>query len=496
MIVMKFGGASLASPISMRRVVSIVQSQLARDPLVVVSALGDTTDHLLELLSCASQGHSYQGWKCLEQLQTYHFCLAEDLLDGAELNEIENYLRQVFRDLHVQMLELSEGERSSSPELRDWVLALGEQISSKLVASVFRKHDIPAAHLDARSLIITDQQFTRAEPRYWETYARIRWAVPSAGSRVAVLGGFIGATEDGRTTTLGRGGSDLTASLIGAALNAEEVQVWKDVDGLLTWDPKIHSGAGYRVKQLSYEEMADLASAGATILHPDTIAPLQRLRIPITIRNTFRPECEGTKIGSPQPGSVGTVKSIACKTDITLLELRQPKEHGLQQYARYLEILCQQRMSGATFLGMTPDVIYLAIEGTAGVAKFEFNLEQCAEVHVRSRQAILILVGDGLRNSSTAERVLATLTSSEALILPANSSSRCVCISVPTRNLARSLAALVRILFAEADSRFFADSRTSRSEEEQEQVDLAMVSAPKTRPQRDIFVLAHSGTRT
>ena len=481
----------------MKQVVSIVRSQLAREPLIVVSALGNTTDHLLEILSCASQGCSYQGWKCLEQLQTYHFCLAEDMLDGAELNEIENHLRQVFRDLHVQMLKLSEGEQVSSPELQDWVLALGEQISSKLVASVFRKHDIPAAHLDARSLILTDQQFTHAEPRYWETYARIRWAVPSAGSRVAVLGGFIGATEDGRTTTLGRGGSDLTASLIGAALNAEEVQVWKDVDGLLTWDPKLHNGVGYRIKQLSYEEMADLASAGATILHPETIAPLQRLRIPVTIRNTFRPECEGTKIGSSQPSSVGIVKSIACKTGITLLELRPPTGHGLRQYAKELENLCQQRMSTATFLGMTPQVIYLAIESKAVPAEFEFNLEQCAEVHIRSCQTILTLVGDGLRNSSTSDRVSAALTSSEALILPANSSPRCVCISVPTKNLARCLAVLVHILFAEGDSRFFADSRNSRSEEEQEQIGLATVAAPKTqRSQRDAFVLAHSGTHT
>ena len=459
--------------------------------------MGDTTDHLLEILSCSSQSRSYEGWKCLEQLQTYHFCLAEDLLDGAELNEIENYLRRVFRDLHVRMRELSEGERSPSPELQDWVLALGEQISSKLVASVFRQHGLPAVQLDARNLILTDEQFTHAEPRYWETCARIRWAAPSSGTRVAVVGGFIGATEEGRTTTLGRGGSDLTASLMGAALNAEEVQVWKDVDGLLTWDPKIHSGAGYRVRQLSYEEMTDLASAGATILHPNTIAPVQRLRIPVTIRNTFCPECEGTKIGGSQPGSVGVVKSIACKMGITLLELRPPKVHGLPQYARDLQAWCRQKTSAATFLGMTQDIIYLAIESNAAAAELECNLEQCAEVHIRSCQTILTLVGDGLCNSSTADRVVVALTSSEALVLPSDSSPRCVCISVPTRNLTRCLAALVHILFAEADSRFFADSRISRPADEEEQTNLATVASRKTpRSRREAFVFAHSGTRT
>jgi aspartate kinase len=498
MIVMKFGGTSLASPISIKRIVSIVRSQLDRVPLVVVSALGDTTDQLLEIFSCASQAHSYQRWKLLEHLQTYHFCLAEDLLDGAELNEIENYLRQVFRDLHVRMLEVSEGERSPTPELQDWVLGLGEQITSKIVAAVLLKHEIAAVHLDARDLILTDEQFTHAEPRYWETYARIRWSVPfAAHGKVAVLGGFIGATEDGRTTTLGRGGSDLTASLLGAALNAEEVQVWKDVDGLLTWDPKIQKRTGYRVKQLSYEEMADLALAGATILHPSTIAPVQRLRIPVTIRNTFRPQCEGTQIGGPQGSTSGVVKSIACKTGITLLELRSPKENGVREYTGYLKNLCQQRTSAATLLGITQDVIYLAIESNASAPEFEFKMKQCAEVHVHSHQAVITLVGEGLRDSGSVDRVLAALASSKALILPLNPSPRCVCIAVPAKNLTYYIEVLERILFSERDPRFLADLNIIGAEEMQDKN--AAVSAPAPERMRlgsatPPFAFAHPGS--
>src|SRR5665213_2362335 len=131
MIVMKFGGASLASPASIKQVASIVRSQLHRDPVVVVSALGDTTDHLLDILACAARAESYLAWKSQERLQHYHFCIAEDLLSGPELDAIDDYLRQIFRDLHVRMLEVCEGERSVTPELQDWILSLGEQLSSR-----------------------------------------------------------------------------------------------------------------------------------------------------------------------------------------------------------------------------------------------------------------------------------------------------------------------------------------------------------------------------
>ena len=272
---MKFGGASLASPASIRRVASIVHAHLHRNPVIVVSAIGDTTDKLLEILEHASRAEAYLAWKLQEEVKTYHFCLAEDLLGPEQLKPIDQFVRQTFRDLHVRMLEVCEGERCVTPELQDWVASLGEELSSRIVAAALQQNGISALHLDSAKLILTDENFTNAAPRYWETYARIRWSVPSAArNHVVVLAGFIGASEQGRTTTLGRGGSDLTASIVGAAFNADEIQVWKDVDGMLTWDPKIKS-KGYRVKRLSYEEATELARAGATILHPETIAPAQ-----------------------------------------------------------------------------------------------------------------------------------------------------------------------------------------------------------------------------
>jgi aspartokinase len=183
MIVMKFGGASLALPASIRRVASIVHSQLQRNPIVVVSAIGDTTDRLLGILEHASRAECYFAWKLQEEVKTYHFCLAEDLLGPKTLGPIDQYIRQVFRDLHVRILEVCEGERSVTPELRDWVASLGEQLSSRTVTAALQENAINAKHLDSAKLILTDERFTNAVPRYWETYARIRWSVPDRCSQ-------------------------------------------------------------------------------------------------------------------------------------------------------------------------------------------------------------------------------------------------------------------------------------------------------------------------
>jgi aspartokinase len=173
MIIMKFGGTSLASTQSLRRVVSIVASELHRRPVVVASAIGNTTDVLLDLLTAARRGNSYRCWKLQDALKDQHFSIASDLLSDKSRQVIDDYLCRTFRDLHIRMLELYEGERVFTPELQDWTLSLGEQLASRLLAAVLQNDCCPTTtHLDARTLILTDESFTRAQPRYWETYAR------------------------------------------------------------------------------------------------------------------------------------------------------------------------------------------------------------------------------------------------------------------------------------------------------------------------------------
>jgi len=488
MIVMKFGGASLASPASIKRVASIVHSQVQRNPVVVVSAIGDTTDGLLGILEHASRAESYLAWKLQEEVKTYHFCVAEDLLSQERLDPVDRYIRQIFRDLHVRMLEVCEGERRLTAELRDWVASLGEELSSRIVAAALQEHGVAAMHMDSKKLILTDEHFTSATPRYWETYARIRWSIPiAARSHVAVLGGFLGAAEDGRTTTLGRGGSDLTASIIGAAVNAEEIQVWKDVDGMLTWDPKIKSG-GYRLKSLSYEEAGELAQAGATILHPETIAPAQRLRIPVVIRNTFRPDAEGTRIGITEAACASPVKSIACKTNITVVELRSPSaEATLAESSAFIEQVCRGRKA-VTLLAISDEVIYLALESDGRDPGLNVAPHRCLEVRVRTGQAVITLVGQGLKRCNISARLSGLLNQRSALVLPQHAESCSVRLVVAQEELAACVNVLDRAFFADVDASVFA-SPDSAPEEQQHQ------RSPRTSDAREQQMFAVRASR-
>ena len=466
MIVMKFGGAALASPASIRRVASIVHSQRERSPVVVVSAIGDTTDQLLEILERASRAESYLAWKLQEEVKTYHFCMAEDLLDPVALEPIDQYIRQTFRDLHVRMLEVCEGECGVTPELRDWVASVGEKLSSRIVTAAFEESNLNAMHMDAPNLILTDENFGSAAPREWETYTRIRWSIPAAArTHVVVLGGFIGATEDGRITTLGRGGSDLTASIVGAAVKAEEIQVWKDVDGMLTWDPKIKSG-GYRLRSISYQEASELAQAGATILHPETIAPAQRLRIPVIIRNIFRPQGEGTRIGVARPGCANAVKSIVCKKNMTIVELRSPSAgKNLSEYSPILEQVCR-RQKAVTLISMSDDVIYLALEKNGIDPYFGFAPDQCVEARLRTNQAIVTLVGQTLKRCNVVARLSAVLNQSSALVLPQDAESCAVHVVLSQENLDTFIDILQRAFLSDLDPAFFASPELAPNDQQ------------------------------
>jgi aspartate kinase len=267
MIVMKFGGSSLESGEAIHRVTKIVKSQLERKPVVVVSAMGKTTNQLLDLAAEAERGHSYFAWKRLKELQEYHIEETGKVIGGAALESLENSLHKQFTDLCRLIFEMSDEGREFTPALKDEIASLGERVSSEILTAALASAGVNAFHLDSRKMILTDDEYTNATPLYWETYAKIRRVIPVlAFNRTVVMEGFIGATAAGATTTLGRGGSDLTASVVGAGISAEEVQIWTGVDGMLSCDPRAFDG-GYRLKCLSYDEAAAMASM-LTIIVP------------------------------------------------------------------------------------------------------------------------------------------------------------------------------------------------------------------------------------
>lgn len=456
MIVMKFGGSSVGSAAAVKRVASIVHSQVHLQPVVVVSAFGNTTDQFAAILKHAASGESYMVWKLIKELREYHFCIAEDLLGTRELDLIDRNLRQTFRDLHVHMSEACDGERTITAEEKASTLSLGEQISSLIVCAAFRQLGMASSHVDARNLILTDDQFLEATPRYWETYAKIRWTIPElARKSVVVLGGFIGATECGHTTTLGRGGSDLTATIVGAAINADEIQIWKDVDGILTADPRLKPDA-LLVKSLSYEEAGALAKAGAKVLHPETIAPAQRLRIPITLRNTFSPEAQGTSIQFRSAGAA--LKSIVCKSDITLLEISSCRsDMSIGDLSKAMSLLVANQKRSVELLGVTPSSLFLAFDSSVKDSNLPLDLNGCMETHVRSSHALITLIGDGIVaheiSSSCVKNLLHALG---ADVLPIEASSLALRIAVHQGALAECLNKLHQAFFASPDPNLFA----------------------------------------
>lgn len=323
---------------------------------------------------------------------------------------------------------------------------------------------VPSVQVDARQLILTDNQHTHATPLYWKTYAKLRRVIPRlAMDRTVVMGGFIAATESGVTTTLGRGGSDLTASIVGAAFCAEEIQIWTDVDGILTCDPRVYE-RGYRLKSVSYQEAAAMAYGGAKVLHPETVAPATRQRIPITVRNSRRPDVAGTRVVATAEPFTHVVKSIACKSDLTVLEIRlrgdaEGKLDTLRQ-------LCGCHGVSPEFLSQNGEAVYLAIKSSDRYDRLQMDIEGCVEVRLRPERAILTLVGADIpRTPGLKAQVLNALKNADAVVLWDHHDAPAMSLVVPQRDLRKSVEALHRELFSQPDPRVLAEVRRPVSEE-------------------------------
>src|SRR5579864_6215281 len=324
MIVMKFGGTSVESAAAIERVASIVKASAARRPVVVVSAMGKTTNKLLAIANAAIGGHRADYIAQIQDLRDFHSREARLVVPLSERAELDRTLDEHFQELTELVKGLAVlGELT--PRSIDAISSYGERLSSYIVSLAFAHFGMKTAHVDSRRVIVTDHRHTQAAPLYPETYPRLAKAIPAlAKDKIVVMGGFIGATEDGVTTTLGRGGSDFTASIVGAGIGAEQIEIWTDVDGMLTCDPTILPG-GHRVKIISFAEAAELAYFGAKVLHPATVVPAMERNIPVLILNSRRPEVPGTRIVPEIVHCENAVKSIACKRRITLVNIHSTR---------------------------------------------------------------------------------------------------------------------------------------------------------------------------
>src|SRR4029079_14001838 len=290
-IVMKFGGTSVADAEAITRVVGIVRA--AREssglpPVVIVSAMSGVTDRLLELTQSAERRRDAHVLNGVAELSRRHFEAIERLLPADAANDLLVEIGAQLDDLRA-LLKATGILRAGSPSAHDAIVCTGELINSRIVAAALEHSGIPAAWVDARRAIVTDEAHTAASPKPDETREAVgREIMPRiAEERVPVVGGFVGATTQGVTTTLGRGGSDYSAAIIGAALDSREIQIWTDVDGMLTADPRVVSSPRV-VPFLSFGEASELAYFGAKVLHPSTILPAVDKDIPVRILNSRR----------------------------------------------------------------------------------------------------------------------------------------------------------------------------------------------------------------
>ena len=455
MIVMKFGGTSVESAAAIERVASIVRARLTRKPVVVVSAMGRTTNKLLAMGRHAADGEREQALELLDEIEQLHRNEALKMVREEDSSEVVRNIEDHCRELAEMVRGLAVmGELT--PRSSDAISSYGERLSSVLVTHAFERCGMRAVHLDSRALIVTDHRHTQAAPVYAETYTRLRSTIPRiVQESVVVMGGFIAATENGVTTTLGRGGSDFTAAIVGAGIGAEEIQIWTDVDGMLTCDPTILPG-GYRVKTISFAEAAELAYFGAKVLHPATVLPAVEKNIPVMILNSRKPEVSGTRIDADAVRSSNVVKSIACKSNITIVNVHSTRMLMAHGFLRRIFEVFDRYETPVDMVSTSEVSVSLTIDAPSRLDQICQELRQFSEVSIDSNQAIVCLVGDNIRHTpGVARRVFSAIEAVNIRMISQVASKLNLSFVVAGEDLRRTVESLHSEFFRELDPEVF-----------------------------------------
>lgn len=397
--IMKFGGTSLADANAFERVCEIVRAHLAAHPVVVASAMSRFTDALLESVGRASEGRADAAAHFLDQHFERHLNVAHALLTeetgAAFAVAVDNARREVS-----ELLQAVAARSMPRPVLQDIIASYGERLSANLLAAVLQEAGLPALYVDARRCIVTNAEHGCAEPLAEETARRSRAELASIveASHIPVLGGFIGASVDGMTTTLGRGGSDYTAALIGAALSARLIQIWTDVSGVLTADPRVVKGSR-TIPRMSYAEAAELAYFGAKVLHPKTIQPAVEQLIPVRICNSRAPQDAGTLVCSETEMSPRTVKAIAHKSGITIVQINSARMLGAYGFLHAIFDIFNRHRTVIDVVTTSEVSVSLSLDDASALPAIVSELKRFGAVRVEQPSAIVCVVGQGLRGT-------------------------------------------------------------------------------------------------
>src|SRR5450432_2045006 len=397
MIVMKFGGTSVGDTRAIERVAGIVKERLKQKPVVVVSAMAKVTDQLLAMARAAGTGDSETALKLSRELRERHYNTAGELLGTA-------LFTQFHSDLGADLEALDELLRGIAAvgeltlRTTDNVAAFGEILSSKIVAAAFSALGMPSTLVDSREWLVTDGAHMRAAPLFDETNQRLqsRLAPLVAAGKVPVMGGFIGASKAGITTTIGRGGSDYSAAIAGAGLGVERIEIWTDVDGMMTTDPRMSADAR-RIKVISFDEAAELAYFGAKVLHPATVLPAVQKNIPVYILNSRNPACEGTRIAARAPHCKNFFKAIAAKKRITIVDVAAPRMLLAHGFLKAIFEAFDRHRIPVDVVSTSEVSVSLTVDSNESIPALAADLSKLADVKYEGRKAIVCLVGENLR---------------------------------------------------------------------------------------------------
>lgn len=408
MKILKFGGSSVATAARILSVIDIIKAEHQRGtPLaVVVSALGGVTDALIALGQKAAAGDS-QYEPELMQLQQRHFSAMQELIPSAANSHIQQQLQEYFGQLSNVLYGLSLIRELSKRSL-DLIMSFGERLSAFLISEALKLAIPTAIFLDARQLVRTDSYFGAARVNFKETNLNIQQYFTGAEG-VAVITGFIGATDNGETTTLGRGGSDYSAAIFGAALFAQEIEIWTDVDGVMTADPRKVPQA-FPIAQMTYKEALELSHFGAKVIHPPTIAPALQKNIPLRIKNTFRPQSQGTFISHQPPQQQALICGISSIDQISLLRLEGSGMVGVCGVAmRLFEALAKKEINvilisqgsseHSICIAVIPQHAKHAKEAIEEAFSLELLAHQVEPVAVEENLAVIAVVGENMRHT-------------------------------------------------------------------------------------------------
>ncbi|MBO4405049.1 MAG: aspartate kinase [Treponema sp.] len=402
MIVMKFGGSSVANAERIRHVASIIQAYKESRPVVVLSAMGDTTDHLLE-----AADEAVKGKVDIEKVEKLHYETAKAL--AVEVPEIKLLLDEL-KTLLTGISMLHELTKRT----RDYLVSFGERMSVRMMAAFLKKEGTPVKFYDAWDIgMVSDSNYMAAEllDEVWENIpSHLNDYKNGKTDEIPVVTGFLAQDRNGIITTLGRGGSDLSATMIGAAMGAEEIQTWKDVDGILTSDPRIVSDAR-TVSEVTYEEAQELAMFGSQVLHPRSMIPCRKTGTPVRVKNSYNIKSAGSIIVEKHSGKTPLVTAITTIKDVTIIDIESSRMLGASGFLAHVFNQFLKWNISVDVIATSQVSVSLTVSSKIDLTGVIEDLKRVADVTVKKDKAIVTVICDALRSSSILAKSFAALSS-------------------------------------------------------------------------------------